>query len=90
LGVVLEVALTRVSSKGQVVIPAEIKRSLGIKSGDKLLVIAAGDAILMVRVPKAGFLELVRPVWERVRELGLTGEDIDVLIEEAKAEGRPR
>lgn len=86
----MEVALTKVSSKGQVVIPAKIKRALGIKTGDKLLVLAAGDAILLMKVPKASFLEIAKPIWERVRELGLTEEDVSALIEEAKAEGRSR
>ncbi|MFQ6075702.1 MAG: AbrB/MazE/SpoVT family DNA-binding domain-containing protein [Candidatus Bathyarchaeia archaeon] len=41
-----------VTSKGQVTLPARLRRELKIAEGEKLLVIREGDAIKMIPVPK--------------------------------------
>jgi AbrB family looped-hinge helix DNA binding protein len=38
---------TRLSSKGQVVIPEEIRKDLGLSEGDQFLVIGEGDAVIL-------------------------------------------
>ncbi|HEV2325603.1 MAG TPA: AbrB/MazE/SpoVT family DNA-binding domain-containing protein [Terracidiphilus sp.] len=38
-------ARTRINENGRIVIPAEIRQKLGIKSGDTLYLIADGDAL---------------------------------------------
>jgi len=38
---------THVSAKGQIVIPAALRRKYGIKSGTKIIVTDAGDAIIL-------------------------------------------
>jgi AbrB family looped-hinge helix DNA binding protein len=40
-------ATTRLSSKGQVVIPEEIRNSLGLSEGDQFVVIGEGDAVIL-------------------------------------------
>ncbi len=41
----------KVSSSGQVVVPARIRRRLGVRPGDVLQVTLDGDAIRLERVP---------------------------------------
>ncbi len=41
----MDVAITKISSKGQVVIPAEMRK--GIHEGDKLLIIQNDDQLIM-------------------------------------------
>ncbi|HEV2420061.1 MAG TPA: AbrB/MazE/SpoVT family DNA-binding domain-containing protein [Candidatus Acidoferrales bacterium] len=40
-------ATTRLSSKGQVVIPEKVRRTLGLNEGDQFLVIGQGDAVIL-------------------------------------------
>lgn len=40
-------ATTRLSSKGQIVIPEEVRRTLGLNEGDQFLVIGQGDAVIL-------------------------------------------
>ena len=40
-------ATTRLSSKGQVVIPEEIRKDLGLSEGDEFVVIGEGDAVIL-------------------------------------------
>ncbi len=42
-----------VSSKYQIVIPREARQSLGLRPGDKLLVVLMGDDMIVLRKPKS-------------------------------------
>jgi len=84
----LRAATTRVSSKGQVVIPEAVKKAANVREGEDLLVVAIGDTIVMKKLSDLTFEEVARPIWQAVRAMGLSGEDLDELIEEAKTEAR--
>jgi len=45
-----EVQMTTTSPKGQVVIPQEIRKEMGIESGTKFAVYGRGDTILFKRI----------------------------------------
>jgi AbrB family looped-hinge helix DNA binding protein len=38
---------TKLSSKGQIVIPEDIRNTLGLKEGDQFVVIGQGDAVIL-------------------------------------------
>ena len=84
----MEASTTKVSSKGQVVIPLSVRKKAGIKKGERLLAIAVDDMIVLKRIVDKTFEEAVKPIWDRVRQMGLTEEDIDAIIKEAKAQSR--
>lgn len=84
----LRAGTTRVSSRGQVVIPDAVKKAAKIREGEDLLVVAIGDTIVMKKLSTVTFEEVARPIWRTVKEMGLSGEELDGLIEEAKAEAR--
>ena len=84
----LEASTTKVSSKGQVVIPLSIRKRAGIREGERLLAIALGDTIVLKKIVDRTFEEAVKPIWIRMREIGLREEDIDAIIKEAKVQGR--
>jgi AbrB family looped-hinge helix DNA binding protein len=83
----VEASTTKVSSKGQVVIPVNVRKAAGLKKGEKILAIALGDTVVLKRIVDRTFEETVKPVWDRVRRIGLTEEDVDALIQEAKIKG---
>ncbi len=41
------------SSKNQIVIPREARKRMGLKPGDKLLVVLKGDDMIVIRKPKS-------------------------------------
>ncbi|MBS3119403.1 AbrB/MazE/SpoVT family DNA-binding domain-containing protein [Candidatus Woesearchaeota archaeon] len=45
--------ITKITSKGQVVIPAEIREELGLKIGSHMVVNRVGDLVLMKKVSVA-------------------------------------
>lgn len=84
----MRAATTRVSSKGQVVIPESVRKAANVREGEELLVVAIGDTIVMKKLSAVTFEEVARPIWRTVKAMGLTGEDLDELIEEAKTQTR--
>jgi len=81
----VEASTTKVSSKGQVVIPANVRKAARIKKGEKILAIAIDDTVILKKIMDKSFEETLKPVWSRIRQMGLSEEDVAVLIEEARA-----
>jgi AbrB family looped-hinge helix DNA binding protein len=42
-----------ISSKNQIVIPREAREALGVKPGDRLLVIVRGNRVIVLQKPKS-------------------------------------
>ena len=40
------------SAKNQIVIPREAREALGLKPGDKLLIVVRGDRVIVIEKPK--------------------------------------
>ncbi len=61
--------VTRVSDKGQVVIPKEIRDKVGFKEGTKLIVIATEDAVVLQRIEAVAGKIRIRDLMERVKSI---------------------
>ena len=61
--------MTKVSDKGQVVIPKEIRDKLNFSEGSKLLVIATEDAVVLQKIEAVAGKMRVKDIMERVRSL---------------------
>jgi AbrB family looped-hinge helix DNA binding protein len=82
-------ATTRMSSKGQVVIPDSIRKRLDLKEGAQFLVVGdAGVVILKVVTPPDmnEFDALIKQARKQAKEAGLKQTDITSAV--AKARGR--
>ena len=54
-------AEAKLSSKNQIVIPREARKALGLKAGDRLLVVVRGDQVILLPKPKK-YSEAVRGI----------------------------
>ena len=83
----MALAVTKTSVKGQLVIPKEIRRELGIKDGQLMLVYSAGDRIILKKVkePEPGlFSMLAKPIRMKAKERRITRKDVERAIREAR------
>jgi AbrB family looped-hinge helix DNA binding protein len=81
----VEASTTKISSKGQVVIPANVRKAASLKKGEKILAIAIGDTVVLKKIVDKSFAETLKPLWNKVKQIGLTEEDVNDLVEEARA-----
>ena len=73
-------SIVKVSRKGQIVIPKEVREKLGIKSGGKLAVIVRDDEIILRKIDKLNFLEISSRISSVIEKENI---DVDKLIMEA-------
>lgn len=78
--------LAKITSKGQITLPIAIRKTLGVKDGDKVAFIQQGDQIVVVNASLEA-LSKVQAAFEGVAdELGLkTEEDVVKMVKEVQA-----
>jgi AbrB family looped-hinge helix DNA binding protein len=56
----METKIIKVTDKGQISIPIEIRKSIGIDVGDELIVIRSGETICLKKIKKDDFSDLLK------------------------------
>jgi AbrB family looped-hinge helix DNA binding protein len=79
---------TKLSSRGQVVIPEEIRDRLGLEAGDQFVVVGEGNVVVLKTVEPPNVRELkalMDKVQKAAKAAGVTPEDIERAIREVRA-----
>ena len=82
---ILEV--TSLSTRGQVVIPNDIREKMKLEPGTKMIIIQEGDNILLkpIKTPKMSQFDKIIAIGDKVREdLDLKESDIDQAIKNVR------
>lgn len=80
--------LAKISSNGQITVPAEIRRLLGLKSGDKILFFQNKDGDIVINNASAKAIYKAQTAFEGVaEEMGVYNEnDVQELVNEVRYE----
>ena len=79
--------LAKVTSKGQITIPVEIRKKLGIKNGDKILFIEEAGKIYMINSSMDALHEAQKAFAGEADRLGLKNDDdVMTMIKELRKE----
>jgi len=81
------VNITKISSKGQVVIPSEIREKMNLEVGNLLIISDSDDSICMkkIELPKIkSWKEATKPFREAAKKSNFTNDDLKKLIEESR------
>ena len=84
-----EPATTRMSSRGQVVIPESIRKRLGLRPGVQFVVVGEKDVVILKAVSPPSmkdFDELIAEARRQARRAGMKRSDVAVAV--AAARGR--
>jgi AbrB family looped-hinge helix DNA binding protein len=82
-------ATTKLSSRGQVVIPEEIRKRLGLEPGAQFVVVGEGDVVVLkaLKPPRmADFKALLDQAQQSAEAAGLTPDDVEQAIQEVRRE----
>ena len=82
-----KVATTKMSSRGQVVIPEEVRRRLGLTKGAQFVVLGEGDVVILKAIrplSMENFDGLVSRAEETARRAGMTPDDVEVAVREVR------
>ena len=83
-----EAATTKLSSKGQVVIPEEIRKKLGLEVGAQFVVLGEGDVVIlkMIQPPRMSeFDQILDQARKAARKAGMKKSDIAQAIKDVRA-----
>lgn len=78
---------TKLSAKGQIVIPAEIRDNLHLEEGHQFVVIGQGDTVILksISFPKLEDLaDLLDESQKKARMVGLKKTDIEKAVKKAR------
>jgi len=81
-------ATTKLSSKGQVVIPEEIRQRLGLKEGAQFVVVGDRDVVILKAIAPPAmeeFDDLVRRARRAARKAGMKPADVKRVISKVRA-----
>ena len=84
-----QIATTKLSSRGQVVIPEEIRSRLGLETGVQFVVIGEGDVVILKAIHPPDMSEfdtVVERARKAARKAGLKRADVADAIERVRRE----
>ena len=84
------VATTKLSSKGQVVIPEGVRKSLGLEAGSQFVVMGDGDMVILKRIDaptRREFVALATRVRGQARRAGIKRSHVQKAVRSVRRRG---
>lgn len=85
----MEVELTRISEKGQVVIPSSLTKEMGIKKSDQFMVFGEESTVILKNIEKdktkSNFDDIAKPLQKAAKQVGLTKADVKKAIKDVRS-----
>jgi AbrB family looped-hinge helix DNA binding protein len=81
-------ATTRMSSRGQVVIPEDVRKRLKLRPGSQFLVLGEDDVVILKAIAPPSMQEfgvLIAKARKQAREVGMKKSDITAAVARARA-----
>jgi len=80
------IEIGKISSRGQIAIPSEMRHNLGLEEGSKILFLQEKDAIVIKKVIPESFAEITKPLKDAAKKSGLKESDVVDIIHRMRKE----
>ncbi len=80
-------ATTKMSSKGQIVIPEDIRKRLGLKPGAQFVVVGQNDVVILKTITQPSMTEfdqLISEARKQAKKAGMKKTDITAAIQKVR------
>jgi AbrB family looped-hinge helix DNA binding protein len=80
-------ATTKMSSKGQIVIPEDIRKRLGLKPGAQFVVVGQNDVVILKTITQPSmneFDQLISEAQMQAKKAGMKKSDINAAIQKVR------
>lgn len=80
-------ATTKMSSKGQIVIPEDIRKRLGLKPGTQFVVVGQNDVVILKTITQPSMTEfdqLISEARKQAKKAGIKKSDITAVIQKVR------
>jgi len=85
-----KIEITSMSSRGQVVIPLDIREQLGLKEGEKFIVVGEDDTVILKKITMPSFKnfdKLLQKTRQFAKDNRITKSDVENAIKRARRGG---
>ncbi|HLC19767.1 MAG TPA: AbrB/MazE/SpoVT family DNA-binding domain-containing protein [Candidatus Nanoarchaeia archaeon] len=74
------IEIGRISSRGQIAIPVDIREHLGLEDGTKVLFFTENDTLLMKKVTEQSFAQITKPLKLAAKKVGMKESDVSDIV----------
>ena len=78
MGTIIEMG--KISSRGQIAIPADIREQLGLNEGTKVLFFTEQDTLMMKKVTEQSFAQITKPLKLAAKNAGMKENDVSGIV----------
>ncbi len=82
---------TKMSSKGQIVIPEDIRAIMGLSTGDNFIIVAEKDVVILKLIKKPSLQEYAATIKKarlQAKQAGIKVEDVEQSIKAVRSKNR--
>ena len=82
-----QLSTTKMSTKGQVVIPEEIRERLGLRAGTQFVVVGEDDTVVLKAIQPPAmskFSKLLKQAQSSAKQASLSEDDVEVAIKASR------
>ncbi len=76
------IELGKISVRGQIAIPAEIRRKMDLQEGQRVLFVLENDTLMIKKVTTQTFAQITKPLKEAVKKSGLQEKDVPEIVQQ--------
>lgn len=80
MGEVIEMG--KISARGQIAIPAEIRREMDLQEGQRVLFVLENDTLMIKKVTTQTFAQITKHLKEAIRKTSLQEKDVPELLKQ--------
>ena len=84
----MQVELTRISEKGQVVIPSSLRKEMRIRKSDQFIVFGEDNTLILKKIEKSAlkktFDEIAKPLQKAAKQINLTKFDLKKALKDVR------
>ncbi len=83
----IEISTTKMSSKGQIVIPEEIRKRLDLKPGSQFVVVGEKDTVILKTISPPAMEEFDKLIFQtrkQAKQAGIKQSDIRTAVEKVR------
>ena len=85
-----EIEISRLSVRGQFILPKRIRDYLGVGPGDRVALVPIDEGVLVKKAPEEPLRELVLAIGREAQAQGLSEEDVEKDIDRYVKRGKMR
>ena len=82
------IEIGKVSSRGQICIPNNIREEMNLEEGNKVLFVLQDNSLLMKKVTSETFANITKPLKEEAKRIGFKESEVNNIVHKFRKEKR--